>query len=153
MDSKVDLANRTVRFMKLLPNQNDNTLVILKGHLLVEELITAILKESLNKCNPIGILINERTQFNKMIELLWALHPNRLENASWTALKKLNTIRNLMAHNIEPKGLSDKIDEFTKIVLPISSFDKKDYIGYELKYSISWLYILLNQMLYDVKNS
>ncbi len=48
MDPQVELKKCHLRFMKLLPVGSDKELILLKGHLLIEEVITEICEASLN---------------------------------------------------------------------------------------------------------
>ena len=153
METRVELAERSVRFMKLLPAEDDKILVTLKGHLLIEELITEILNVSLSGNNPINISVSERSQYANKLELCWAFNEKKLNEEFWASLKHLNEIRNAMAHRIEPIGVDEKIQKFCASVLPKSEFNKADYQGRELSFSIAWVHIVLSQTLHTIKNS
>jgi hypothetical protein len=95
------------RFLKLLPHGKDLTLVILKGHLLIEEQVRQIIDERVKK--PDALHSADLTCY-QAICIAEALCP---ENAYiWTPVKKLNRIRNDLAHKVEPAGLGDRIDDF-----------------------------------------
>lgn len=97
------------RFLTLLPHGKDTELVLLKGHLLIEEQIHQIIKERLK--NP-DALKDARIECHQAICLAQSLFPLDYQPWLWDALKKLNTLRNKVAHNIEPNGLGDRIEYF-----------------------------------------
>ena len=62
MESQVELADKTSRFNELMPLGEDQVLTVLKGHLLIEELLTELLKVKLEQSdNPLGIKIGSNT--------------------------------------------------------------------------------------------
>ena len=85
----------------------------MKVHLLIEEELTDILVEH---CELPEYLDKARLTFYQKIQLLRALHGNDTQGnpteQPWEALEYLNTIRNKMAHHLEPKDLDRKIESF-----------------------------------------
>lgn len=53
---------------------------------------------------------------NQIICLAEALTGDALSPAMWAALRKLNKLRNDLAHQLEPKGMTDRLAHITKIV-------------------------------------
>lgn len=153
MNTELEFHNREMRLVKLLPRGVAYDLVLLKGHLLIEELLTEILISSLNKSNPINIKIGNATNFNQKLNLCWALNKNDINETIWESLKELNSIRNSMAHEVEPKGIDEKINKFSTKVLNNSKFKPSYYKGDELKFSLSWLYLVLSSHIHAQKNS
>ncbi len=109
--SKFTEASR--RYAKLLPSADDMTLLLLKGHLLVEELLRSLIDDTLVKPSA---LKDARLETFQCICLAEAIFANRAPKWLWEALRKLNSIRNKLAHNLEPTGLDDKILDFQKYV-------------------------------------
>lgn len=153
MQTQVELAKQSIRFMKLMPPDAEMELTLLKGHLLVEELLTEILLLTIDMDNPVGIEIKPRMMFDQKLRLCWAKNSEEQSFLFWQALKQLNSIRNEMAHAVEPKGITEKIKNFTDLVLPNSGFGRESYEGRELLCSVSWLYIVLSAWLHKIKNS
>jgi hypothetical protein len=153
MSSQVNIANRLVRFMENLPSGGDSTLVVLKGHLLIEELISEILKIKL-KGNPLKMKVSERWMFAKKLEFFWAICPDALPNDLWPLFKELNDIRNKMSHSVKPEGIDDKLQKFVSNVEmhPKNKMPKNDDV-FSLEYAIGYLYSLLNTILNELKNS
>ena len=101
------------RYIKHLPPASDMTLLILKGHLLIEELLRQLLDQALVK--P-GALKDARLETHQCICLAEALFSDRLPAWLWEALKKLNGARNKLAHTLEPVGFEQKVNDFQAYV-------------------------------------
>jgi len=101
------------RFMKLMPQNADLELTILKGHLLIEEQLRAIIKERI-KGNKALELDNNNWSFYHVLRLSEALCHDEEDAILWKCIAKLNKIRNDMAHNLEPKGLNDRVDDLNE---------------------------------------
>ncbi len=147
------LAERIVRFMNLVPYNEDKTLIILKGHLLIEELITELLKTKLKNDNPLEIKVTPSMMFARKLNLCWALIRTDIKIDIWGHLKELNSIRNKMAHSIEPKGINDKIEQFTKTISQHEGFKVPKTTGNDLVLSLGWLYAILAYQLHVETNS
>ena len=98
------------RFLKLLPHGQDLTLVLLKGHLLIEEQVRQIIDERVKI--PQSLMAAELS-CHQAICLAEAFCYEE-QKYIWGAVKKLNKIRNELAHKTEPIGLDDRIDDFLK---------------------------------------
>ncbi len=150
MDTQVDIANRLVRFIDNLPNEGGSTLVILKGHLLLEEIITEILKVKL-KDNPLNLKVSDKWMYAKKLEMFWALVQGEFDGKFWGALKEINTIRNKMAHALEPNGIDERIQNFIDSFKDHPLYIASKHDSLNLQYSIACLYILLNSYLNRIK--
>ncbi|OQK44819.1 hypothetical protein CRN46_15635 [Vibrio vulnificus] len=151
MDSQIELETETSRFVALMPLGQDQVLTVLKGHLLIEELLTELLKIKLEKYdNPLGIKVGSNTMFAQKLNLYWAIAQKDIEFDVWVALKELNSIRNKMAHTIEPQGIDEKIELFNKSISAHKTYMMPEG---KLEFSICYLYIILNQLLEREKNS
>lgn len=100
------------RFIKLLPHGQDFTLVILKGHLLIEEQVRLFIYERMTHPEA---LKEAKLDCAQAISIAKALSPKEHEYI-WNAVKKLNNCRNKLAHKAEPVGLDDQIDDFVSSV-------------------------------------
>ncbi|SHF56714.1 hypothetical protein SAMN02745753_02207 [Marinomonas polaris DSM 16579] len=99
------------RFLELLPHGKDKELVILKGHLLIEEQVWLILRQKLVNFSA---LKDAGLNCHGSICLAQSLFPSNHNPKIWKSIKKLNKLRNSIAHNIDLKGLNDKIDDFVQ---------------------------------------
>ena len=101
------------RINRLLPRTQDPTLVLLKGHLLIEEQLFAIIAKH---CRDASTLEEARLTFVQKLRVAQALS-NSLSGQGFPliqSLKKLNSIRNRMAHHAEIPDLDSRIDEYLR---------------------------------------
>jgi hypothetical protein len=98
------------RFLRHLPESDDLTLIILKGHLLLEAEINDTLAVLLKEPEA---LKGARLSFAQRVAVLKAV-----EGGTSTAklrdglIQKLNKIRNLLAHHLEPTSIEAEIKTF-----------------------------------------
>ncbi len=101
------------RFMSHFPFEGDTTLQILKGHLLVEEHIRQLV--TLQLPNPKALTGSDGASYDchQMICLAEAITAeSNQEQWVWKALKKLNKLRNFLAHNLhDGTALSHKVED------------------------------------------
>ncbi len=102
----------TRRFLTLLPRGQDPLSVILKGHLLIEEQVRQIIDERVIKPDALKKIRLDCYQAICIAESFFS----KKEEYIWNAFKKLNTIRNELAHKTEPVGVDDRIDDFVNSV-------------------------------------
>jgi hypothetical protein len=111
-------------FIKTMPKSDDITLIVIKGHLLLEEQLRNLFKSNFN--NP-KVLNKSKFEFSQIITMVEAIFENDERNNNfWESIRKLNTIRNDIAHNIENKGLNDKVNNLIKISNKILSLKIED---------------------------
>jgi len=115
----------------ILDGITDGTLMILKGHLLLEELLYAAV---LSKCpNPVHL---ERAQLRSfqllnLVRSLYLTPPPEVrgsfkEETFWDALEAFNSLRNRLAHKLEPKDLSSLLKRMLiELEEPVSLSDPK----------------------------
>lgn len=101
------------RFYALLPRSADAALVILKLHLLVEEQIRAFLAE---RVKAPALLKAAHLDCFQAICLAEALCEANIHPQVWEAAKKLNNLRNEVAHKLEPKGATERIVEICTLL-------------------------------------
>lgn len=108
-----ELEEKRERFFRLLPDVDDATLIVLKGHLLIEEQLNDILYDT---CLLPKYIDDARLSFYQKIMLIRSLIGQDLKgNATedpWRSLEALNSVRNQLAHHLEPKDVEDRIDKF-----------------------------------------
>ena len=127
------------RFKRHFPKGRDVTLIILKGHLLVEEQLNALLATAFAKPEA---LAKARLSFPQRICLLSAAYPH-ISSHELLALEHLNSLRNLLAHRLEHPDLAKAICKFLDALWPGSPprpwQSKKPYSLPELKNSVALL--------------
>lgn len=140
------------RFKKHLPKSRDVTLIVLKGHLLIEEEVNELLDVLLK--NPRELYAAD-LRFYQKICLLKALFPGKdLEEREWTAIEKLNSIRNKLAHKLEPPKIEALIKDFLKILedpdISESEYEKES-TDKRLKRNIAFLCGILSGLKEGIK--
>ncbi|EJK99924.1 hypothetical protein [Pseudomonas chlororaphis] len=114
-DLPEEVKERFKRFDAHLPSLDDPTLIVLKGHLLAEEILENLIRA---KCRLPEALDGIEIGFFLKTKLARALignsHPNGLilPESVWGMLDALNSLRNELAHALEPKKLEAKIQRF-----------------------------------------
>jgi len=96
------------------PSDTELSLQVLKGHLLIEELVRELVDARL--ADPKALEGESGTSFNchQMICLAEALTSNAKELPwTWKATKKLNAMRNKLAHRLDYAMLQKDVDAFT----------------------------------------
>jgi hypothetical protein len=101
------------RFMLLLPREKDPVLVVLKGHLLIEEQLRLVVDARVAKPDAVA---KAQLECFQVICLVEALCLNEAPLFVWDALRKLNKLRNDLAHKLEPKGVHDRMIDITTFV-------------------------------------
>lgn len=127
-----EIAERVVRFIEYFPADAGVELVVLKGHLLIEELMSEIITLYLSKSNPLSIKLDRNIMFNNKLNICWALVREKVDEEFWKCLKEFNSIRNSMSHFLEPKGIEEKLEGFSKKVIVYSEFNNNEYPGRDL---------------------
>ena len=98
-------------FFDKYPNFEDITLLILKGHLLIEKQIRKFVFLHFANQDPFKQTKFEVSQVIALAEGF--CDPNSEETMRlWACIKKLNKIRNYLSHQIDPKGIDDRIKDF-----------------------------------------
>ena len=112
------------KFIEHFPFEEDFTLQILKGHLLVEEALREIVRLQLPHPEALNGSSGTRFDCHQIICLAEALTPESQKTPwLWKAIKKLNSLRNKLAHQLDNAGLEDKIKDLIKYVHTNSDID------------------------------
>lgn len=100
------------KFVQYFPFESDDDVsIILKGHLLIEELLVSFMSKKMKKPEEL-----KNFRFYHYLCLARALEEKSDNNWIWAATEKLNSIRNKLAHNLQPAGLGEFKEEFIRIV-------------------------------------
>jgi hypothetical protein len=113
----VDDLKRDIELLaKHLPlKSEDRTLIVLKGHLLVENLLTEFI---VSKVPDPSHLEAGQFRFPQRVALAQMFAPKGSNDWVWDALRKLNSLRNTLAHRLEAENAEHKLNEFLKSVPP-----------------------------------
>ncbi len=111
------------------PTEKDPTYLVLKAHLVAEELLIEFLMRQAPNSKHIS---EARFSFAQLISLGRAFHQFRDDEWwAWKGLKMLNSLRNLLAHNLKPKDLTERIVEFSVFVADAIGVTSDTEIGKE----------------------
>jgi hypothetical protein len=98
---------------KQIPNVKDVTLIVIKGHLVVERCMYEILQAHMN--HP-KYLEQARFSFAQLLQLVKAISKIPPHENTFGSIKKLNSLRNHLAHNLPNEKTDKMIDEFIDYV-------------------------------------
>jgi len=88
---------------------SDLALIVLKGHLLLEQRTREFISERMLSPNALD---DARLTSHQLICLAEALTlPNEQPKRMWSALRKLNALRNQLAHNLAPNRIEERVQE------------------------------------------
>lgn len=100
------------RYLVHMPDENDLILNVLKGHLLIEEVLVEIINASVFHPEKID---HERFQFHHRLALAQAFDKNDPpKDEVWLVIGKLNALRNKLVHNLEPTEVEKRVEELLK---------------------------------------
>ena len=102
-------AKEKLRVIKHLPKEGDLSLIILKGHLLIEELLFALVSSAAK--DPSAIT-SAKLGFYELASVAKALFYENHVGPVWGAIYELNKLRNTLVHNLEPPDLKEKLKRF-----------------------------------------
>ncbi|MDD5267351.1 MAG: hypothetical protein PHO08_09520 [Methylococcales bacterium] len=109
-------------FINLSPTQGSfkNTIF---GHLIIEELIRELVSDRLKKAS---VIENSNFSFYQICSIAEGLYGDDIPSWILPAAKKLNKIRNQYAHNLNPDGIDDLLNDFNQFVFKESGLKKKE---------------------------
>jgi hypothetical protein len=125
---------KSLKFMELLPDTEDLTLITLKGHLIVEEILYFIV---LKHCTFPKYLDEARLSFAQLTNLAKAMINIPLHECAFPAISKLNKLRNNLAHNIESEKAEALAKEFISLCKTTNADGKT--IPQQVKSSICYI--------------
>ncbi|MDX8400661.1 MAG: hypothetical protein R8K20_10510 [Gallionellaceae bacterium] len=100
--------------LKHLPHYEEHTtLIVLKGHLLVEELLRGYIDRKMP--NPAAFK-HDQFLFAKVLMLCRGLTPPKVNSWAFDAAKKLNEVRNEVAHELDSPEVQSKLESFISLV-------------------------------------
>ncbi|QKZ05878.1 hypothetical protein [Pseudomonas eucalypticola] len=104
------------RFEKHFSSQMDDITLILKCHLLLEEMLRDFCSEMVPQPQ---FLKDSRFTFAQILDLSRALYPADIKLGSmadlWSVCEKINRIRNMMAHALDPD--SSKLESYKASII------------------------------------
>lgn len=111
----IDLSKLERLATHLMPGE-DLTLVVLKGHLLIEEMLDELIAAH---CVNLQVIEQSQININFAVKLLFARALTGADELAviWTACERLGSLRNTLAHKLEHPQTQKRLSSF------LSSFD------------------------------
>lgn len=141
MNEKItfDSVDRFQRIEEHFPKIADPVLIILKGHLLAEEILDNLLRFYCKEPEALG---NVEIGFFLKCKLVRALtgrmhskgyiYPEKI----WLILESLNSLRNELAHSLESEKVDSKTQRFLSVAIyPKNELSQENSTGARLLYS------------------
>jgi len=115
--------NKLLVYMK--PAEKEPTLLVLKAHLLAEESLYSFIERIAFRPQLVS---DARLSFAQLLTLARAFHVYSADDWwCWSALQKLNSLRNHLAHNFTPNNLDKRIVEFSQFVVDSMTKGKPEF--------------------------
>ncbi|MBB1520376.1 hypothetical protein [Aquipseudomonas guryensis] len=114
MDTMSKPDHDLAKFLAHMPwDAQDETLIILKGQLLVEDLLREFCQ---SRVNDPAQLVKAKLNFEQTSCLSRSLLKFPGKDWVWGSAGQLNSLRNSLAHQLEPKNIEKKRSEFVQLV-------------------------------------
>jgi hypothetical protein len=117
-----EFASLTNRFLEHMQYVDEETLVVLKGLLLIEEILNNILEQFVFHIEFIG---KANLRFAQKCELARSLSLDEHQNSIWELVTAYNTLRNELAHKLDSRKRQAKIDMVKALYFKLCS-DRPD---------------------------
>ena len=105
---------RAERYSDLLSQSDDVTLTVLKGHLVIEELLYALAEQH---CPNPAQLAKARLSFAQLLAVVQALVSVPVPQEAWQGIAELNGLRNSLAHKLQPSDVQERVERLYKLCL------------------------------------
>lgn len=125
MELRNKKGERVLLYDRHMPETDDLAFLVLKGHLLVEEMLFHVAYLILPHPH---YLEDINLSFSHLASFIRAAVRDKSEDACWSLIVKLNTLRNEFAHNLESPKVQKLLNGLFKIdkQIPVSSGTKAD---------------------------
>ncbi|VEE62934.1 Uncharacterised protein [Shewanella putrefaciens] len=127
---------RSQALLKLFPETEDLTIIVLKGHLIIEEALYTILQ---THCNYPEYLDEARLSFAQLSSLVKAVISLPMHEIIFPPIAKLNKLRNNLAHNLTSSQTETLAKEFVLLVGHATTEHKASSLPAQVKYSIHYV--------------
>jgi hypothetical protein len=101
------LADIQAKFTEQLGYVDDVAQIVLKGHLVMEELMTESIQQYLLHGEFLELA---RLQFHQKLQLCRAMSVSDEKNDMWNLVASINSLRNHLSHSLDPAGRSKRIE-------------------------------------------
>lgn len=115
---KERLKEKNAELAKIFGAIEKESLVILKGHLLIEESLNFIIE---NFVHHSDFMNKAKLTFYQKLNIARSMSLNEQENSMWVLIEKINTLRNDFSHRLE----SDKRESKIQVIISLYKTEMK----------------------------
>lgn len=109
------------RYDKHMPDTGDLSLIVLKGHLLIEEMLIDIR----NKLLPHAEYLDSvNVRFYQLLSVVSSAIESKHDHKSWDLIIEFNRLRNKLIHNLEPPKLESLLNQLFNVYSQTQPFDE-----------------------------
>jgi len=108
----ITLKDLQERFSEEVKYVDDTAQILLKGHLVAEDLMNQALEAFVLHGEHIE---DARLQFHQKLELCKAISVNDNCNNMWNLIKKINVLRNALSHSLDPERREKAVQSLASI--------------------------------------
>ncbi len=110
IDQYIEFQKKLYKHLDLLGGEIE---VILKGYLLIQNILLRILEKSVQATKKIA---EARLGYHRLACIVQALHEDRRGDWVWKAVFDLNILRNNIAHRLDSPNIEELIEDFISYV-------------------------------------
>jgi hypothetical protein len=104
-----------------MPDTGDLSLIVLKGHLLIEEMLIDIR----NKLLPHAEYLDSvNVRFYQLLSVVRSAIESKHDHKSWDLIIEFNRLRNKLIHNLEPPKLESLLNQLFNVYSQTQPFDE-----------------------------
>jgi hypothetical protein len=104
-----------------MPDTGDLSLIVLKGHLLIEEMLIDIR----NKLLPHAEYLDSvNVSFYQLLSVVRSAIESKHDHKSWDLIIEFNKLRNKLIHNLEPPKLESLLNQLFNVYSQTQPFDE-----------------------------
>ncbi len=100
------------RYDKHMPDTDDLSLIVLKGHLLIEEMLIDVRDKLLPHAE---YLDSVNINFNQLLHVIRSAIESKHDHKSWDLIIEFNRLRNKLVHNLEPPELKSLLSQLFNV--------------------------------------
>ena len=109
------------RYDKHMPDTDDLSLIVLKGHLLIEEMLIDLRDKLLPHAE---YLDSVNINFNQLLHIIRSAIKSKHDHKSWDLIADFNRLRNKLVHNLEPPKLESLLIQLFNVYSQTQPFDE-----------------------------
>ena len=109
------------RYDKHMPDTGDLSLIVLKGHLLIEEMLIDIRNKLLPHAE---YLDSANVRFYQLLSVVRSAIESKHDHKSWDLIIEFNKLRNKLIHNLEPPKLESLLNQLFNVYSQTQPFDE-----------------------------